>query len=965
MKKLSVLFVGLLLVSTMVGAQQSQTGSVSGAVMADGQPLPGVTIQATSDVLPKARVTMTGGNGEYRLSVLPPGDYELTFTMAGMATEKRTLPVRLQFNSTVDVTMKPAEFEGEIEVTAAATTIDTESAEIKASISEDVITALPVGQQYRDLIKLIPGVQYTEDSVRGPSAGGSGQDNVYEFDGVSVTRPLFGSLSSEPSSHDIEEVAVVKGGANAVGFNRAGGLLINTMSKSGTNQFRGEVSYQLESDGMTNELDNDIDVQYDEDKDWLVANVGGPLAPGLLNFYASIYRPTVGRDNRANLYGNVPNYDSTREEYFGKLSLSPTDSLMLHASHRSSETDASGLGVTEASTAGTASYGNDVDLGITVAEGSWVINDNSLATFKYSKFSEENSSRPDNSFNFQIADDGSVGLDVNNLDQMGLFQVPQPIDGADDYNQLIVPLINEYGFLENGDLTGGGLVGGASTINNQDFYNESIQGGYDYFFGEDVQHSLHVGYQWQLGEEDLSRLSNGWGYIQYIGDRDDEHPGAHYEARFQQMSLASIEPIHSEFETQSLEINDVIKYGKYTFNVGVLLSNDKLYGQGLKKAPGTISGFELSPGTNYLMKEIDFDEMVQPRLGVTYSPNGKDSIYASYAKYYPAASSLPRAASWARNLRREIYAYFDADGNFLETTPVRSSSGKVFQDGIDPRSVDEYIIGYSKQLSDSWTGRVHARHRKGQDYWEDTNNSARVWYDPPEGIPREDYVPNLDEIRDEIGGSSYVIAELDGAFTKYYEISTEAEWRGKNAFFRGSYVWSHYYGNFDQDNTTTSNDADSFIGSSFIADGAGRQLWNYRYGNLRGDRRHQLKLYGFYQTNWNGTFGAYAVFQSGQPWEAWNVEIYRDYTSSSSDTSRYAEPAGSRTTDSHYQIDLSYTQDFPMADRFNLQLRGDIYNVTDNQTGYNIQNKVNSAGFGDPRSYFRPRRFQVAVRFQF
>jgi len=97
----------------------------------------------------------------------------------------------------------------------------------------------------------------------------------------------------------------------------------------------------------------------------------------------------------------------------------------------------------------------------------------------------------------------------------------------------------------------------------------------------------------------------------------------------------------------------------------------------------------------------------------------------------------------------------------------------------------------------------------------------------------------------------------------------------------------------------------------------------------------------------------------------WNVEVYRHLTGSSSDTNRYAEPAGSRTTDSHYQLDLSYTQDFPIGQRFVIQLVGDVFNVTNNQTGYNIQNKFNSAGFGDPRSYFRPRRFQLMARFLF
>ncbi|RLE32974.1 MAG: carboxypeptidase regulatory-like domain-containing protein [Acidobacteria bacterium] len=967
MRKFVVVFVGIFLLCSVVNAQQTQTGSISGTIMADGQPMPGVTVQATSDVLPKARVAISSGNGQYRFAVLPPGTYELTFTMPGMATEKRSLPVHLQAHAMIDITMKTAELAGEITVIAENPTIDIESAEIKVAIPDEVIEALPVGQEYRDLIKLIPGVQYSEDTVRGPSAGGSGQDNVYQFDGVEVNLPMYGTLSTQPSSHDIEQVAVVKGGANAIGFNRAGGMLINTLSKSGTNRFRGEVSYQFQNDSMTGALDTESEATYEPDQDWLVANLGGPLVPGMLNFYVSYYRPTVARENRANLYGEVPNFDSTRDEYFGKLSWTPTESMMFHGSYRDSTTDQSGLGVTDDTKAGSTSYGDDASLSIAVVEGTWVVNDNSLISFKYSNFSNDSGSRPDNIFDFDIAIDGSVDLDVNNLDQQGLFMVPQELEGEDDYNAFIAPLIDQYGFMDSGVATGGGLVGGGSTFNDQDFGNESTQVGYDYFFGQSVQHSLHLGYQDSSAEEDLSRTSNGWGYITAIGGRDETEAGEQifYRARFQQMSLNDVDPIHSEFKSQNIEINDVIKVNKWTFNLGLVMSNDEMYGQGLKKAEGTVSGFELAPGNMYLMKEIDFSDTVSPRLGVTWSPNGKDSVYASYARYYPAASSLPRAASWARNLRKEIDANFDADGNLLEVADLRSSSGKVFQEGIDPRSIDEYIVGYSKQISNAWTARVHFRHRKGQDFWEDTNNTARSRYDAPEPISHDDYVPNLDEIRAEIGGSSYVIAELDGAFTKYYEVNTEAEWRGENAFFRASYVWSHYYGNFDQDNSTTSNDANTFIGSSFIADGAGRQLWNMRYGDLRGDRRHQVKAYGFYQTDWRGTFGAYAVYQSGQPWEAWDVEVYRQYTGSSSDTSRYAEPAGSHTTDDHYQLDLSYTQDFPLGNRFNLQLRGDVFNVTDNQTGYNIQNKVNSADFGVPRSYFNPRRFQLAVRLQF
>ncbi len=963
MRKQFAIIVGIFLLCSVASAQQ--TGSISGTVTLEGDvALPGVIVTATADVLPKMQSTVTDAAGNYRFAALPPGAYEVTFSMPGFATEKRNFPVHLQANAVIHVIMQDAKFEDEIIVTAETPTIDTTSAELRSSIDEDVIQALPVGQQYRDLVKLIPGVQYTEDTTRGPSAGGSGQDNAYEFDGVSVSLPQYGTLSTQPSSHDIEEMAVVKGGANAIGFNRAGGMLINTLSKSGTNQFKGQLSYQIQNDSMTGAVTADTEATADPNRDWLVASLGGPIIPEMLYFFASYYRPTVDTVNRANVYGEVPDFESTRDEFFGKLTFTPINSLMFSASYRDSETDQSGRGVGEFSAAST-SVGDDSSLKIGVLEGTWIVSDKSLLSFKYSNFENKNFTRPDTVFDFPIAGDGSVMLDVDDLDQQGQFFVPTPIDGEDAYNAFIAPLIEQYGFMQDGVATGGGNVGGDSTFDNDDFFNQSFQVGWDYYLGN---HELHAGYKWELGEEDLIRYSNGWGAISVIGGREEMPDGTpiYYQARIHQSSLEGgemIPPLHTEMQSQNIELNDVWRLKDWTFNLGVIFSNDKLYGQGLRENSNNVSGFELAPGNQYLMKEIGFDEMISPRLGATWSPNGMDALYASYARYYPGVNSLPRAASWDRNLgTRQIDVQFDADGNLIGQDPLRGSSGKLFQEGIDPRYIDEFVVGYDKQISSAWTGRIWARHRKAKNFWEDTQNYARSAYDPPEGYPTEDYIPNYAAMQEEIGGGSYVIAQLDGAFTKYYEISTEAEWRGKNAFFRGSYVWSHYYGNFDQDGTTYVNDANSFIGSSYIADGNGRQIWQNREGNLRGDRRHMLKVYGFYNFSWNGTAGAYGVYQSGQPWQTWGrSEWYQgNYL-----TSRYNEPAGSHTTDSHYQLDLSYTQNFPIGNRFNIQLIGDVFNVTDNQTGYNIEQIEINAGYGEPRSYFDPRRFQLTVGFQF
>ncbi len=181
---------------------------------------------------------------------------------------------------------------------------------------------------------------------------------------------------------------------------------------------------------------------------------------------------------------------------------------------------------------------------------------------------------------------------------------------------------------------------------------------------------------------------------------------------------------------------------------------------------------------------------------------------------------------------------------------MASSSGKLFVPDLTPRRFDEWLVGTAKQFTTGLSGRAYFRYRKGTHYWEDTNNNARVAFNPPAGIPRELYIPNLSDQLAQIGsGSSYVIAELDGAFTDYRELTLESEYRKGRAWVQGSYTRSRYYGNFDQDGSTTadSNDANIFIGSSNIGDGAGRQLWDNKLGLLRGDRPNAFKIYGAYQ----------------------------------------------------------------------------------------------------------------------
>ena len=442
----------------------------------------------------------------------------------------------------------------------------------------------------------------------------------------------------------------------------------------------------------------------------------------------------------------------------------------------------------------------------------------------------------------------------------------------------------------------------------------------------------------------------------------------YYTARIQQQLNGQDAVIHSESKIHNFELNDTIKWKNWTFNLGAVVSQDTLYGQGLREDASTLSGYVSAPGNKYKMYEIGFGQMVQPRVGATWAYDGASTVYASYARYNPSASSLPRAASWDRNLVGTfVDVHFDANGVAFAAVPVGSSSGKLFVDDLTPRIVNEYLAGTARQLAPRWTARLYGRYRKATHFWEDTNNNARVAFEPPAGISRDLYIPDLTAKLAQIGsGSTYVIADLDGSYTDYYEVTLESEWRGEKTFVRGSYTWNKYYGNFDQDDSTgVNNDQNTFIGSSNIGDGAGRQLWNFKEGTLRGDRPFLIKLYGYRELGWHASVGAFFVGQSGQPWQMQSYEPYRSLTTSTSDSNRYAEPAGSRRSDSHWQLDLNYIQNFRLKDRLNLQLALDVFNVFDTQTGYNIEPQAHNSAFGTPRTYFDPRRFQLAARLQF
>ena len=686
-------------------AMAQQTGAIEGVItLRGGATAEEVAVVAESDVMPRARTTRSDAAGRYAFPQLIPGVYRLTLETTGGASHAVTAAVLLGQTTIVRIELEPPPGPEIEELVVVGQRIRLRSrAALGNAINGDTVRGVPAGRDYRDLVKLAPGVQYTQDAVRGPSAGGSGQDNTYRFDGIDVSLPMFGTLSAEPSSHDIDQVTFERGAVGAVGFNRSGGFAMDSTARSGTDRFEASIEYALAPKGLVAGREAGAESS-ETDQRWITVTGGGPIAPSRLYFYGSFFAPREDRSNKATAYGAAKDYANTRREYYGKLTYAPTDAMLLNASFRTSTREERGVSVGPFEV-DSVSLGGRAEQDVTSLDGSWLTPFGSTIAFRYGDYALRGTELPDVMLEVRPALDAV--LDVSNLDRMGHLSVPARMAGADAFNAAIEPIIQRHGYVDtSGVRRGGGAVGAHPEIGEQAFYRRSLDLTFDHqlTWGR-FRHDLHAGVRRADARETLRRTSNGWGMIEVPGGVDLSTDGTpiFYVATVQQMSIertdgTTVAPINSYTESTSLELNDNIRVGDLALSLGVLVSQDVLYGQGLRSAAGNYSGFALDPGAKYRMYTIRWRDMIQPRLGGTWNLGGDNTVFANFARYNPEANSLARAASWDRNTRARLRVLFDETGRIIEHEPHPGSSGKVFQDGLTPRRVDEWTVGATRAL---------------------------------------------------------------------------------------------------------------------------------------------------------------------------------------------------------------------------------------------------------------------------
>jgi len=244
-----------------------------------GAVITGATVTATPAETGVAHTAKTSGEGFYRISELAPGSYTIKVEAKGFKTTEGTLQVAAETVAGFNAELQPGGGTETVNVSAAASPINTESGDVTGSLTANQIERLPVvGRDPYELLRLAPGV-FGDGSRNGagqaqglPNSVGPGGSNTsifqvenqvqisangqrtsannFEVDGVNVNSLTWGGAAIvTPNEESVQEMTVTSSTYSAED-GRNSGAQVKVVSKSGTNNFHGSAFINYESPGL-------------------------------------------------------------------------------------------------------------------------------------------------------------------------------------------------------------------------------------------------------------------------------------------------------------------------------------------------------------------------------------------------------------------------------------------------------------------------------------------------------------------------------------------------------------------------------------------------------------------------------------------------------------------------------------------------------------------------------------------
>jgi glutaredoxin len=392
--RLACALAACLLVQSPLVFAQSTSATLKGRVTADAAPASGAQVTATNVATGFTRTVQSSPSGEYMLNGLPPGSYRIDVN-AGGKTSSRTILLQVGQTATVGLGVGGAAPPslGAVVVTGVAMP-ETKTSEVATYVTTKQIEALPQGSRnFLAFADTVPGMAFTTTGTASKLRGGAQNSNGINvfLDGVGQKNYVIkGGVTGQDSSRGnpfpqlgIAEYKVITSNYKAE-LDQLSSAAVVAVTRSGTNEFHGDVFYDFNNQSLNAETPFETHVQHEKtdsfEKQYGVS-VGGPIIKDIAHFFFTYERKDFSTPNSFTPGQNLtidqlPTefQDQARatsaspfqeDLYFAKVDWSVGDDHLFELSaRRRSEDELTGLGGSTLNDHGTLKSGDEtrVDL---------------------------------------------------------------------------------------------------------------------------------------------------------------------------------------------------------------------------------------------------------------------------------------------------------------------------------------------------------------------------------------------------------------------------------------------------------------------------------------------------------------------------------------------------------------------------------------------------------------------------
>ncbi len=909
---------------------QSTNGDIQGSVKDEsGAALVGVTVTATPQGAGTSKTTVVNENGRFRIPSVAAGLYNVTFSLDGFQTiEQENVKVSIGGTQRLEVAMTST-FTEELVVTSERPVVDQANTDLGVNVGEDFFQELPTGRSYTSIARLAPGAQQdacNTNNCQTSFYGSTSAENSYYVDGVNTTGIELGQEGQQLNFEFIQEVQV-KTGSYSAEYGRAVGGMVSVITKSGGNEFKGDVfgyydDIQSSLSGAAAAGPQSRSSHIKEfTKSDIGVDLGGYLVKDKLWFFTAYNRVDNTQTVRAvdnfgtvipgaPLTGDTFDRDIERDLWAAKLTWAINSSHSFYASAFGDPSTTSGP-LPGVSLAATPLHINGIlDTGATdyAANYDGVLSDNFIVNARYSVHNEE-------------TEQGGAGANVpgyiDNTDPLG--------DGT-----------TVWGFI-NPD--GSFLESGFGFYQAQDLERENINADATYFLDDfGGSHEFKLGYEFEDISGVQSNFNGGTGQRIYrfnctqSDTRDCQGSPYYYRHRF----FTGDNTLNPETLTQSNV--------QHPLSVGVKTENDAIYFQDTWRPTSNLT---INAGVRWETQSLfnadgevsaDIDDNVAPRVGFTWDPtkSGRAKIFAHYGLYYETIPMDIATRSFGGEISIFTYNVSTSPADVANDPTVRSSrflGGGISRvdESTSGEYLDELVIGGEWEVKRSWALGVKYIQRDLKDVIEDALAADGDYFigNPGQGLMGGTY---------DLGyafGYNETLHALDKPTRQYEAIEFTASKRlTKNFQFLASLLWSDLEGDYDGSFQLSTGQLDPNLNSAF-------DYYDFsvnNQGTLSNNREYQAKFDGVYQWDNGLVTSLSAYYRTGTPVTAMGYSVaYSNWEYYLSERGAFGD------VDDAYEADLHVGYPLKLGDKFEVNLLLDVFNLLDAQTEILRENRYTIA----------------------